>query len=329
MENASTEIGTRLRELREKKGLTIEDVSRRLKIPGRTLLSMESGNYEQLPHPVYARNFVKMYARELGMNPEELDAYLNALFGPAPEVQHAAVYKPVEEGPTSISWKLPLLVILGIGALAGGGWWAYKNLFNLPAQHVHPTLPEQSVSFMPEKNALSATPDASVPPASIRLAPRNSGGERTGDLEMGEAPQAASVTSPLTQPSLAGAPSKSFKEEIASVSASDRTVVDSEFDDVKSVSSEEEKAAKREKTNSEEHEIVIDAKIADCWIRVTRPGEENKDILLHKGQSVRLTYAREMTVRFGNIYGVVITEDGRPVESPRDGAPVRTLSFPL
>lgn len=313
MENTSTEVGARLRELREKKGLTVEDISRRLKIPVRTLLSMENGNYEQLPHPVYARNFVKMYARELEMNPEEVEAYLNTLFGSAPEVQHAAVYRPVDEDSSSVAWKLPLFIILGIGLLAGGGWWIYKNLFSADSSQTHPVSIDQSV-----------TPEAALAPAPVEQTAEAPAGERSGDLEMGDAPHRASPASAPILPNLA-VPSP--KEETPPASVDSGASVASESDGV--IADKEKKRVEREETNAEKHEVVIDAQIADCWIRVTKPGEENKDIFLHKGQSVSLRYGKEMMVRFGNIYGVIITEDGRPVDSPKNGAPVRTLSFPL
>jgi cytoskeletal protein RodZ len=72
-----------LREAREAKGLTLEDLARTTKIGIGTLAALEAGAMERLPATIFTRGFVKAYAKEVGLDPDETaDLYLAQL---APE----------------------------------------------------------------------------------------------------------------------------------------------------------------------------------------------------------------------------------------------------
>jgi cytoskeletal protein RodZ len=66
------EIGHILREARENKGLTVEDVQAQIRINARYLTALENGQYSALPTPVHARGFLRNYARFLGLDPQPL-----------------------------------------------------------------------------------------------------------------------------------------------------------------------------------------------------------------------------------------------------------------
>lgn len=65
------EIGDRLRAARLEKGLTLKDIQLVLKIRQRYLEAIEAGRLEDLPGAVYARGFIRSYARYLDMDVEE------------------------------------------------------------------------------------------------------------------------------------------------------------------------------------------------------------------------------------------------------------------
>lgn len=60
-------IGELLREAREKKGLSLSNVSDPLFLTKSTLGAIESGHWDVLPHPVYVKGYVKSYAHYLGV----------------------------------------------------------------------------------------------------------------------------------------------------------------------------------------------------------------------------------------------------------------------
>ncbi|MFB5091280.1 helix-turn-helix domain-containing protein [Bacillus cereus] len=67
-----TELGQKLKEAREAKGLTIDQLHEITKIQKRHLVAIEEGNYYVLPGAFYARAFIKQYADAVGLNGEEL-----------------------------------------------------------------------------------------------------------------------------------------------------------------------------------------------------------------------------------------------------------------
>ncbi len=63
-----TELGKILREAREAKGLSIDDVQELTKIQKRYLEAIEEGNYEILPGQFYVRAFIRQYAETVNVD---------------------------------------------------------------------------------------------------------------------------------------------------------------------------------------------------------------------------------------------------------------------
>ena len=61
-----------LRAVREQAGLTLEDISARTRIKVAFLQALERGQFEQLPGPFFTRAFLRTYARELNLSPDEI-----------------------------------------------------------------------------------------------------------------------------------------------------------------------------------------------------------------------------------------------------------------
>jgi transcriptional regulator with XRE-family HTH domain len=119
-----TEISRRLRAARELAGISIEDLAATTKIRRAALQAIERGEFERLPGVFYARAFLKAYAREVHLPPDEILAEYEALRAPAepPAVRVAEPHRPVpdtraaqspgdhDEHPTParVSWPLVL-----------------------------------------------------------------------------------------------------------------------------------------------------------------------------------------------------------------------------
>lgn len=65
------EFGNKFRQAREKKNLSLDDVSNVTKIGARMLQAIEEEHFDQLPGGVFNRGFVRAYAKHLGLNDEE------------------------------------------------------------------------------------------------------------------------------------------------------------------------------------------------------------------------------------------------------------------
>jgi cytoskeleton protein RodZ len=66
------EIGHQLSTARQRRGLTLSDVSRSTKIPISILEAIERDDTSRLPQGFFTRAFVRAYAHEVGVNPDEL-----------------------------------------------------------------------------------------------------------------------------------------------------------------------------------------------------------------------------------------------------------------
>ena len=65
-----TELGNRLKEAREAKGYSLDDLQRITKIQKRYLIGIEEGNYDAMPGKFYVRAFIKQYSEAVGLQPE-------------------------------------------------------------------------------------------------------------------------------------------------------------------------------------------------------------------------------------------------------------------
>lgn len=124
-------VSTRLRRARERRGLRIEDISARTKIKPSFLHGIELGNFEALPGHFFTRAFIRSYAREVGLSADELvrdydrrhpaEAPQLAEIAAAVEAhQHVHPSEPAWQeppAPTARGWQAAAVVALAIGAL--------------------------------------------------------------------------------------------------------------------------------------------------------------------------------------------------------------------
>ncbi|MCC2641714.1 MAG: uncharacterized protein K0S45_2127 [Nitrospira sp.] len=64
-------VGEFFRQVRETKGLTVDEVASKTRIRSDFIKALEEGNYAKLPDQVFARGFVRSYARSLGLEEED------------------------------------------------------------------------------------------------------------------------------------------------------------------------------------------------------------------------------------------------------------------
>ncbi len=64
-------IGEFFKQVRETKGLTVDEVASKTRIRTDFVKALEDGNFAKLPDQVFARGFVRSYARSLGLDEED------------------------------------------------------------------------------------------------------------------------------------------------------------------------------------------------------------------------------------------------------------------
>jgi cytoskeleton protein RodZ len=65
-------FGTWLRRQREARGIVLREIADRTKISYRYLEAMEDDRFDLLPAPLFAKGFLREYARYVGLNPDEV-----------------------------------------------------------------------------------------------------------------------------------------------------------------------------------------------------------------------------------------------------------------
>ena len=87
------QFGDKFRKAREKKGISLDDVSNVTKIGSRMLQAIEEEHFDQLPGGVFNKGFIRAYAKHLGINDQEaVTEYLECLS--QEQVRAQAVWEP-------------------------------------------------------------------------------------------------------------------------------------------------------------------------------------------------------------------------------------------
>ncbi|WP_236712698.1 helix-turn-helix domain-containing protein [Peribacillus muralis] len=119
-----SELGKRLKEAREAKALSLEDLQELTKIQKRYLVGIEEGNYSMMPGKFYVRAFIKQYCEAVGLDSEEiLEQYKSEVPSVYSEeipeqLSRVQSRKTIPAGDSKVVEMLPkiLAVVLVIGA---------------------------------------------------------------------------------------------------------------------------------------------------------------------------------------------------------------------
>src|SRR3954468_16699973 len=136
----SGSFGDWLRRQRELREISLRDIAERTKISLRYLEAMEADRFDLLPAPIFAKGFLREYARYVGLSPDDVvNHYLSVNHpeelapDPKEDTKVRSRPKPVDAGQPPVrrnwSWGLLLavagLILLILVALAA--WFADRR----------------------------------------------------------------------------------------------------------------------------------------------------------------------------------------------------------
>jgi cytoskeleton protein RodZ len=108
-------VGERLRLAREARGMSLDDIANRTRIPIRHLQHIESEDWEALPAVTYAIGFTRNYANAVGLDGAEIAGELRERIGGprnrAPATQYYEPADPARVPPRSLAIAAALLAI--------------------------------------------------------------------------------------------------------------------------------------------------------------------------------------------------------------------------
>jgi cytoskeletal protein RodZ len=155
-------IGSDLREAREQRGLTLRDISERTKIRQAVLRAIENDDFQGLPGSVIMRGFLKLYAREVGLDPDDIGRrYTAEVEGPTIEEQAIQAHAVSPGESTRRVARLAVGAIL-LAAVLGGAWFWLRAP---ETRSVSETAPQAAPALPPAAApAPTAAAPAAVPP---------------------------------------------------------------------------------------------------------------------------------------------------------------------
>ena len=301
-----SEFGQKLKQEREAKGITLQQIQQKTKISLHILKAIEEGNTSLLPHPVYAKGFVQDYARNLGLDWKEIGEQFANLY--RAEDKH----ENLEELPTSLKAKLGggrtyrcskiiALSVLGI-TLVVLVWLAVSSFFSS----------EKDVQKI-EKNSPLLEEKQGNDTALVQ-----NGSGIINDFESQNASTLMFNAGNETNETVVNENATEVKE----TEESKNTTLKIQNDVVK----------KGENSTFNKHETAIQQKtvivmaVEPCWFEITKDGIQ-KEFYLRPGGKVILTFTKFLRLRLGNAGGVKLKYNGQDYPIQARSGQVKTLYF--
>ena len=117
-----TRIGDAIRAARENSGFTLEQVSRETRVHLSHLRAIEEMTPGLLGAPVYAKGYIKSYARFLGMDEQTtLDRYLSECAAILKDPEKLDIASPASSKSRKLPAAVPMLGVLVVALVIGGG----------------------------------------------------------------------------------------------------------------------------------------------------------------------------------------------------------------
>ena len=115
------EFGRFLKAQRELRGLSREELSATTRISPGLIVALEEGQPEKLPEQVFVQNYVRSYAKAVGLSEEEVLNRLLAIPGILPPTEQSPLLQETSRRSDAYRTLAIMVVALIVGALAL--WW--------------------------------------------------------------------------------------------------------------------------------------------------------------------------------------------------------------
>ena len=282
------ELGSRLKDERERQGLTIEQIMEITKVSRVNINAIESGNSKEFPHEVYAKGFIKTYAKALGLDAEEIGEEFSRIMGSGTTTESAEEREEVSQPEYNPDTKKSpvgtiFLVLILVGIVGGLVYYLHDNSF-FSAQKA----PQTEVVA---EEAVQEKPDAPEVQAEAPVVEEKK-------AEPAEAEQSAASESP------AETKVEEAAEPVLQV-AEDKPVVAEPVGNI----------------------VAITAKPGEaCWLEAVVDGDA-KEYVLQEGDTLSLPYEDSLKIKLGNGGGVEIASNGKPYSFDAPKGKVKKLEF--
>ena len=296
-------VGETLRRARLQRNLELNRIADELKISASMLKAIEEERFDKLPGGVFARSFVRQYARLLELDEDEIIGELKHVLQPPPEMPEipreaqapeSAIPLPRMSGWQAVSDKgirwsssVGALVLMVIVMLACAGAYAWWQRARHPATaHVRGPVAAQIPQAQAAANSQPTSPPSPAEPATTAIpapaAPASAPAETTGAPGPAAAKPLAS-TAPVEPAAAEADPNAPVRVEVVAQEPS--------------------------------------------WIWVRTDGQFSFSGVLETSQSRTIAANRNVLLKLGNAGGVEVRFNGKVVGTLGGKGAVRTVQF--
>ncbi len=293
-----TSLGETLRRARLKRNLELNRIADELKISASMLRAMEEERFDKLPGGVFARSFVRQYARLLQIDESEIESELTRVLEPPPELPQVSHQAPPPELEISLprmsgwqavadqgarwsssAWALVLMVLVMLACAGAYAWWQRER--RPVVAHQKPPVAQQATAPAPTP---SAPPAAVAEPVAAPVSPPSPPPVVEAQTQPAPPPAAASVTPAATEtPAADPNPDAAVRVEVVAQEAT--------------------------------------------WIWVRTDGQYSFSGVLDANQTRTLAANRNVLLKIGNAAGVEVRFNGKAVGPFGGKGAVRTIQF--
>ncbi len=297
-------FGEKLKTEREKRKISLEQISSSTKIGTRMLQALEEDKFNQLPGGIFNKGFVRAYARFVGLDEDQAVAEYLQASGDAPLVRnepggHEAASP--EERARENQQNIHRLEAISDAPTRSLPWGLFAALLLVVAL---------ALSFWNHRQRERAR--LAVPPASTMTAAPSSSGASAASSEADGTNPPASNSAATTRPtanSLTTASTNSPPPGQAAPSVAPKTSPDSTAAPLPG-----------------EFTVVILVR-EESWISISADGKTTASELLEAGSERTVRGRKEVIVKAGNAGGVTFQFNGKKLETGGDYGEVKTVTF--
>ena len=289
-------IGEFFKQVRETKGLTIDEVASKTRIRTDFVKALEDGNFAKLPDQVFARGFVRSYARSLGLDEDDaihrFDQSAGAYYDKHVERERLRVRQAEEERKRKANRKavaiaigIAIITLIFLLSREQSSLLVRRTSSDIPASAAKRTPPP-----IPESQDAPPSPQAEEAPPTPKAKPSES------SVVSAEA-VAKKTVEPVTSP----APTASVVSELAAPSPS-------------SLGSDGPLGGiSLEGSGATEGQLTLDLEATELsWVVVQIDGGSPQEALLRPGEKARWKGQDQFTLTLGNAGGVKAELNGKP-----------------
>ena len=295
-------VGDTLRRTRLKRNLQLEEISNELKISTRILQAIENDQYDKLPGGVFAKSFVRQYARLLGLDEEEIAGRMQQAMGPGEDIQQVPD-RPKSGGVAPIQVpKVDEWETVGDKRFRWSGWLSALVLVLVmlvcSAVYTWMQRPKAPAAAQASPPAHSAVQSASAPAPGV-TAPTPS------PVEPAAAPPQAVEQKPVEQKPVERNPAEQNPAEPKPAPAAARVTPPN--------------------PDATVHvEITADEAV---WVRARADGKYAFSATMEAHTTRTVEGVKEVNLLLGNAGGVTISLNGKPIGPARPKGQIRTIQF--